>query len=90
MSTQADLATAIRALIDAEGRLPARITPRASRARIDVEDGALRVHVTAPPEDGKANAAAIRAIARALGCPKSAISVLRGHASRDKVFLIRP
>lgn len=85
MSTETD---AIRALIDGEGRLPARITPRASRARLAVDEGTLRVWVTAPPEDGKANAAAEKLIARALGVPKGAVSVIRGQTSRDKVFLV--
>lgn len=44
----------------------------------------MSVRVTVPPEGGKANAAACAALARALGIPKSAVSVARGEASRHK------
>jgi uncharacterized protein YggU (UPF0235/DUF167 family) len=40
--------------------------------------------VTAPPEAGKANAAVEKAVAAALGVPKSSVQVVRGHASRTK------
>ncbi|WP_085880374.1 DUF167 domain-containing protein [Roseisalinus antarcticus] len=63
-----------------------RATPRASRDRIVAEDGALRVYVTVPPEDGKANVAIARLLARALGVAKSRLTLLRGAGSRDKVF----
>ena len=44
----------------------------------------LRVSVTAPPEDGKANAAVIALLAKAWHRPKRAITVIRGAASRQK------
>ena len=34
-----------------------RVTPRAARNAVVVEDGAVQVRVTVPPADGKANAA---------------------------------
>lgn len=40
--------------------------------------------VTAPPEDGKANAAACIVVAKALGVPKSSVRVVRGQTSRHK------
>jgi len=46
------------------------------------------VRVTAPPVDGKANAAVCALIARAAGVPKSRVSVVRGTASRDKVVRV--
>lgn len=63
-----------------------RVTPKAARNRIVAEEGALRVYVTTVPEDGKANAAVVKLIAKALGVPKSRLTLLRGHTSRDKVF----
>lgn len=73
--------------------LAVRVTPRAAAERLVVEDGpdgpVVRVYVTVPPQDGKANAAVIALLARALGLPKSALSVAQGAASRDKVIRIR-
>ena len=57
-----------------------RVTPRASREAVEgVDDeGALRVRVTAPPADGAANKAVVKLVARAVGLPKSAVSVISG------------
>lgn len=50
-------------------------------------DGArvLKVAVSAPPEDGKANAALIELLARALKVPRGALSIAAGAASRRKL-----
>ena len=50
-------------------------------------DGArvLKVAVSAPPEDGKANAALIELLARALKVPRGAVSIAAGAASRRKL-----
>jgi uncharacterized protein (TIGR00251 family) len=63
-----------------------RVQPRASRAGIAGwrQDGALAVRVTAPPVEGRANAAVGALLATALGVPASAVRVVRGEASRDK------
>lgn len=63
-----------------------RVTPRASRDAIEgVDDaGALRVRVTAAPADGAANAAVTRLVAKAVGLPRSAVSVASGATSRHK------
>jgi uncharacterized protein YggU (UPF0235/DUF167 family) len=46
------------------------------------------VAVTERAVDGKATAAALRALAEALGLPRSAVSLLVGAVSRDKVVLV--
>jgi uncharacterized protein YggU (UPF0235/DUF167 family) len=46
------------------------------------------IRVTAPPVDGKANEALCRLVAKAVGVPASRVSVIRGHAARDKVVRI--
>lgn len=62
-----------------------RVTPKASVDEVAGWRGAeLLVRVTAAPEDGKANAAVERVVARALGVPKGAVSVVRGHTARVK------
>lgn len=63
-----------------------RVTPKASRDRIVVEDGAIRIYVTVVPEDGKANQAVAKLLAKALGVPKTALTLIRGATARDKVF----
>ena len=63
-----------------------RVTPRARRPGVTVEDGTWRVGVTAPPEDGRANAAVAEALAHALGVAKGRLVLLRGSAARDKLF----
>lgn len=69
--------------------LSVRVTPKARRNEISLdENGGLRVHVTAAPEDGKANAAVIKLLAKALGVAKSRVVLIRGGTSRDKVFRI--
>lgn len=65
-----------------------RVTPKASRDRIVAEDGLVRVYVTVVPEGGKANAAVLKLLARALGVPKSRLVIVRGRASRDKVIRV--
>ena len=48
----------------------------------------LRVRIAAPPVEGKANAALREFLAKALGLPKSSVSLDKGDGSRLKTFLI--
>ncbi|MDP3341123.1 DUF167 domain-containing protein [Frigidibacter sp.] len=63
-----------------------RVTPRASRNALLAEGGEIRVYVTVVPEDGKANAAVQKLLAKALGVAKSRLVLIRGATSRDKLF----
>ncbi len=64
-----------------------RVTPKAARNAVTVgDDGTLRVSVTTVPEGGKATAAVVKLLARALGVAKSDLRLVRGATSRDKVF----
>lgn len=65
-----------------------RVTPRASRNAVLVDGEMLRVTVTVVPEDGKANAAVSKLLAKALGIAKSRLVLIRGATSRDKVFRV--
>jgi uncharacterized protein (TIGR00251 family) len=51
--------------------------------------GALRIAVTAPPEDGRANEALVELLREKLQLKRSQVELIGGHASRDKKFLIR-
>ena len=72
-----------------------RVTPRASRTRLlgvaEEADGraVLKLAVTAPPEDGRANAAVVEFLAKALRLPKRGIEISRGETDRRKTLLLR-
>ncbi len=51
-------------------------------------DLAIRLRLNAPPVDGQANRACISFLSKAAGVPKSAVSILRGAASRSKTVRI--
>ncbi|ADK99462.1 DUF167 family protein [Brevundimonas subvibrioides] len=73
-------------------RLPVRLTPGASTDRIDGWDAdpegrpVLKVRVRARPVEGEANAALILLLAKALGVPRSTVSLARGGQSRLKMI----
>jgi uncharacterized protein len=67
-----------------------RAQPQAKKNAITGErDGALKIAVTAPPEDGKANAAIFEVLRKWLKIKRSQVEILQGQTSRDKVVLIR-
>ena len=49
---------------------------------------AWKVRVNAPAEDGKANDAVVRLLADALDLPRHDVSIVSGHAARDKVVAL--
>jgi uncharacterized protein len=62
-----------------------RVTPRASRDAIDGEyQGALRLRLTAPPIEDRANSALRRFLAARLNVPVSAVRIVGGEKSRNK------
>ena len=66
--------------------LQVRVTPRASQDKIVGWEGdVLRVRVTAPPVEGRANDALLRLLARALDVPTSRLRLVRGQTQRNKV-----
>jgi len=66
-------------------RLLVRAHPGASRAGADWDGAALHVRVTARAAEGAANRALIQVVADALGVRRSAVSLVMGKRSRDKV-----
>lgn len=70
-------------------RLRIRAQPRASRTEIAGErGGALKIRLAAPPVDGGANRELVRFLAKAVGVPMSAVTVVSGGSSRNKVVEI--
>ena len=69
--------------------LEVRVRARARRNEVVAQaDGVFRVRVTAAPEGGEANRAVIALLAEVLGVAPSRIALVRGAASRDKLFRI--
>ena len=72
-----------------EATIAIRLQPRAKRNEVVGERGeAIVVRVTAPPVDGKANAALCAFIADRVRISVSRVSVVRGQTSRDKVVCV--
>ena len=72
-----------------EARIRVRVTPRAARDQIaGWRGGVLRLRVTAPPVEGRANEAVERLVAQALGLPRGAVRIVGGLQSRDKTVAI--
>lgn len=67
--------------------LSVKVHPKASRDAIGGWVGdTLRISVTAVPERGKANAAVIELLARALRQPRSSLRVVRGDGQPNKLI----
>jgi len=70
-------------------RLRVRVTPRARRDEVvGWQGGVLRVRVSAPPLEGKANAAVAKLLAKTLGVPSRDIAIARGERSREKQVVV--
>ena len=68
-------------------RLRIRVKPGAREERVSREpDGSLLVSVTARAQEGKANEAVVKAVARALRVPKSSVRIVSGLSSRTKML----
>ena len=75
------------------GELTVRVTPNAGDNSIsmpgeDAPSGILSIRVTATPENGKANAAVLKLLAKALGLPGTSLVIVRGSNSRTKTIAI--
>lgn len=65
------------------------VSPRASRPRLGpVSGGRLKVAISAPPVEGKANAAVVQVLARALGVRRAQVSLVSGEKSKRKTVRV--
>lgn len=67
-----------------------KVIPKASKSEIVGWEGeVLKVRLKAVPEKGEANEELIRFLSREFKIPKSSITIVRGHTSREKTVLIK-
>ena len=72
-----------------ETRLALRVYPGARRSEVTgCADGVWQVRVAAPPVKGQANRELIGLLSRLLGISQRALSITRGHTSRNKLITI--
>jgi uncharacterized protein (TIGR00251 family) len=73
-------------MADATTRLRLRVAPGAARSAIVGRHGdAWKLRVQGAPERGRANAEVLSLLAETLGVPERSLTLVSGHASRDKV-----
>ena len=67
--------------------LPLKVTPKGGRdcaLPFQAGDMAIKLKVSSPPEDGKANIAVIALLSELLNVPKSRLKIVQGDKSRTK------
>ena len=70
--------------------LRVQVQPRASCNEFaGVHAGAIKIRLTSPPVDGKANAALIAFLAEAFGVAKRQVTLLKGETGRTKQLRIQ-
>jgi uncharacterized protein (TIGR00251 family) len=66
-----------------------RVTPRSGKEGIaGYEGGVVRIRLNAPPVEGKANEALVRFLAKAVGVPRSRITLVTGERGRSKIVRV--
>ncbi len=70
--------------------LAIRVTPRASKNEVAeiLSDGTVRIRLTAPPVEGKANEALVAFLAEILDVPASRVEIVAGATGRDKLVSV--
>ena len=70
--------------------LAVRVTPRASRNEIFgvLNDGTVKIHLTAPPVEAQANEALLKFLSEVLGVPVSRLDIVAGKTGRDKLVSV--
>ena len=64
-----------------------RVQPGASKNEIvGVQQDALKVRISAPPVEGKANKALIQFLAKQLGVKRNQVEIISGHTTRIKTI----
>lgn len=69
-------------------QLKIKVIPQSKKNQIKQDGDMLKVYLTAPAVDGKANKALIKALAEYFDVKKGAIEIKRGTLSRNKIIII--
>lgn len=69
-------------------KVQVRVFAGSRRVEVNGQGEFLKVYLTAPPLDGRANDALIEVLARHFSVRRSAISIIKGLKSRDKIISI--
>lgn len=65
------------------------VLPRSSRCALaGIQEGAIRLKLTAAPVDGRANEECLEYLAELLGIKKGQMDIISGHASRKKIIQV--
>ena len=88
--TEQELTPILRTTSDGKVLLPLHVQPGAKRDALAglYGDQAVKLATTAPPVDGKANAALRKLLSKWLGIPQAQIELKSGLTGRDKQFVI--
>jgi len=66
-----------------------RVQPGAAANQVaGLYEDAVKLRLTAPPVEGKANEACLAFLARLLSVPRSQVEVVSGHTSRNKIIKV--
>jgi len=74
---------------ESKAKIELRVQPNAPRNKIvSLTDGVLQVKIGAPPVRGKANDELISFLSKHLGVSRSALTIVTGYTSRNKVITV--
>ncbi len=66
-----------------------RVVPRSSKEGVaGFEGGVVKIRLNAPPVEGKANDALVRFLAKAVGVPRSRVTLVTGERGRSKIVRV--
>ena len=69
-------------------KINVRVIPRAKKNLVKIEPGRLKVYLTAPPQDGKANRLLLEVLAEYYQVKKKQVVIIQGEKSQDKTVEI--
>jgi hypothetical protein len=69
-------------------KLKVKVIPNAKKEKIEKFDDGLKIYLTKPPQDGKANKRLLEIIAEYFNVKKSQLKIIKGLFCREKVICI--
>lgn len=69
-------------------KMTVKVMPGAKKNLLKEEADGIKVYLTAPPVEGKANEALIEFLAEYYGARRSSIEIIKGLKSRNKIIII--